>query len=122
MAMGRPQRSSPIRIWRIVSACSACVPWEKFTRATSMPAATSGSRSAAPLLAGPMVHTILVRRILLFLYIDIGGGAWPPPILLQFTGSATRPGTTRAARHDAGVSARGRNADSRNCPVYDFAD
>src|SRR5262245_44781006 len=117
MAMGRPQRSSPIRIWRIVSACSACVPWEKFTRATSMPAVTSRSRSAAPLLAGPMVHTILVRRILLFLYIDIGGGAWPPPILLQFTGSADAArqypsGASRCRRERSG-SQRGLQELSR---------
>src|SRR2546427_10513989 len=89
--MGRPQRSSPIRIWRIVSACSACVLWEKFTRATSMPAATSRSRSAAPLLAGPMVQTILGRRIFLFLYIDIGGGAAPPPIPPRFAGGGHDP-------------------------------
>src|SRR2546430_1353406 len=91
MAMGRPQRSSPIRIWRIVSACSACVPWEKFTRATSMPAATSRSRSAAPLLAGPMVQTILVRRILLSFTLTLEGARRPLQYLPACAGCDTIP-------------------------------
>src|SRR2546425_11526284 len=47
----------------MTSACSAWVPCEKLIRATSMPAATSRSRSAGPLEAGPTVQTILVRRM-----------------------------------------------------------
>src|SRR2546429_9431341 len=91
MARGRPQRSSPIRIWRIVSACSACVPWEKFTRATSMPAATSRSRSAAPLLAGPMGQTNLVGRILLFFTLTLEGGGGPLQYLPACAGRDTDP-------------------------------
>src|SRR5688572_17461146 len=65
MATGRPQRASPSRMRRTTSACSACVPCEKFSRATPMPAAASRSRSATLDEAGPMVQTILVRRIVL---------------------------------------------------------
>jgi hypothetical protein len=36
--------------------------WEKFSRATSRPAATSSGRTL-PVLAGPMVQTILVRLL-----------------------------------------------------------
>src|SRR5687768_16498733 len=65
MATGRPQRASASRMRRTTSACSACVPCEKLSRATSMPAAASRSRSATLDEAGPMVQTILVRRIVL---------------------------------------------------------
>ena len=42
---------------------SAWVPCEKLRRATSMPAATSRSSCSTLAEAGPMVHTIFVRRI-----------------------------------------------------------
>ena len=63
IATGRPQRASPSRMRRTTSACSSCVPWEKLRRATSRPAATRRSSSSVLLLAGPIVQTILVRRI-----------------------------------------------------------
>src|SRR6185503_3435560 len=61
IVMGRPQSASPSRISRMTSPCSAWVPWEKFRRATSMPAATSRSSMARSRVAGPMVQTILAR-------------------------------------------------------------
>src|SRR5437899_1134672 len=61
--MGLPHRDSPSRILRMTSAWSACVPCEKFRRATSMPAATRRSSASAVPLAGPMVQTIFVLRM-----------------------------------------------------------
>src|SRR5262245_13581170 len=58
MVMGRPQSLSAPRISLIGSACSAWVPCEKLSRATSMPALTSRSSTARLRLAGPMVQTI----------------------------------------------------------------
>src|SRR5271157_678087 len=43
-------------------ACSACVPWEKFNRATSMPASSSLRIMRGERVAGPIVHTILEWR------------------------------------------------------------
>ena len=59
--MGRPHRVSPARRRWMTLACSACVPCEKFSRATSMPAPARRSSCSALALAGPMVQTILVR-------------------------------------------------------------
>ena len=44
----------------MTSRCSAGVPWEKFNRATSIPARISCSRVSGDRDAGPMVHTIFV--------------------------------------------------------------
>src|SRR5438477_106557 len=60
MVIGRPHCGSASRIARITSPCSACLPWEKLSRATSMPAATSRSSAGRFAVAGPIVHTILV--------------------------------------------------------------
>src|SRR5579862_5814794 len=45
------------------SACSSGVPWEKFKRAQSIPAAISRSIISAEVVAGPMVQTIFALRI-----------------------------------------------------------
>src|SRR5262249_5176037 len=74
MAMGRPQRGSPSRMRRTTWACSSCVPWEKFRRATSMPAATSRSSCSTAADAGPMGQTILVRRTCLYRLASPGAG------------------------------------------------
>src|SRR5213594_3685092 len=65
MATGRPQRASASRMRRMTSACSACVPCEKLSRATSMPAAARRSSCSTVQDAGPIVQTIFVRRIAL---------------------------------------------------------
>ena len=46
----------------ITSACSSNVPWEKFSRALSMPAMKSWSRTWGSLEAGPIVAMIFVLR------------------------------------------------------------
>src|SRR5215467_14036251 len=46
----------------ITRVCSSWVPWEKFNRATSMPARIRSRSTASELLAGPMVQTILALR------------------------------------------------------------
>ena len=43
-------------------ACSSCVPWEKFRRATSIPAPTRLSINSGDELLGPSVQTILALR------------------------------------------------------------
>jgi hypothetical protein len=53
-------RNPPMLLMR--AACSSCVPCEKLSRATFMPALNSFSRVASSWLAGPMVATILARR------------------------------------------------------------
>ena len=45
------------------SACSSCEPCEKFSRATSMPAAASSKIVSGSFVAGPSVQTIFVRRM-----------------------------------------------------------
>ena len=52
------------RILAILRACSSCVPWEKFSRATSMPRRIRSRRVDSSFDAGPMVAMILARRAL----------------------------------------------------------
>ena len=47
----------------ILRACSGCVPWEKFSRATSMPNCIISRIRASVLHDGPMVQIILARRV-----------------------------------------------------------
>ena len=49
----------------MTSACSSALPCEKFSRATSIPASTIRTRTSGSREAGPMVATILVRRMAL---------------------------------------------------------
>ena len=46
----------------ITTACWSCVPWEKFSRATSMPSSMRSRIISSELLTGPMVQTTLARR------------------------------------------------------------
>ena len=62
-ATGRWSRAPISRAARITSRCSSCVPWEKFSRKTFTPARTSLSSISGLREAGPMVATILVRRM-----------------------------------------------------------
>ncbi len=55
-----PSRPRRTQLYRC--RCSACSPWLKFSRATSMPAATSSRIRSGPSTAGPRVHTIFARR------------------------------------------------------------
>ena len=63
MATGSPSLSRTRRMRRIRSRCSSCVPWEKFSLATFMPARQSASSVASSSLAGPMVQMIFVLRM-----------------------------------------------------------
>ena len=63
MATTRPTFSAASRIRPAVSACSSAVPWAKFSRATSRPAATIRSSTSGSREAGPIVATIFVERI-----------------------------------------------------------
>ena len=62
-ATWRPARPAASRTASAVPACSSAVPWEKFRRATSIPASTMRTSTSGSREAGPMVATILVRRI-----------------------------------------------------------
>ena len=61
--MGRFSSSRTDLIMSSFAFCSSCVPWEKFSRATFSPARHMSANTARSLLAGPMVHTILVFLI-----------------------------------------------------------
>ena len=63
IATGRPAAFAASRTMREVSACSSTLPWEKFRRATSMPASIMRRRVSGSRDAGPMVATIFVRRM-----------------------------------------------------------
>ena len=62
IATWRPARPAASRTRRAVSACSSALPWEKFRRATSIPASTMRARTSGSREAGPIVATIFVRR------------------------------------------------------------
>src|SRR4051794_9827571 len=63
IATWRPARPAASRTRWATSACSSALPWEKFSRATSIPASTMRTSISGSRDAGPMVATILVRRI-----------------------------------------------------------
>src|SRR5712692_1702027 len=65
IAMGFARRAEASRTRAMVRACSAYVPWEKLSRATSIPARISRSMTCSESLAGPSVHTILALRKLM---------------------------------------------------------
>src|SRR5438094_47495 len=61
-ASGRPIVSWTSRMRRARSACSSRVPWERLSRAASIPDSTSARTPSAVPVAGPIVATILVLR------------------------------------------------------------
>src|SRR5262245_1479524 len=62
-ATARPRRSAISRAAFMTARCSSGAPWEKFSRTTSTPASIRASRVRGSRDAGPMVATILVRRM-----------------------------------------------------------
>ena len=62
MAIGLPSRASTERTRSMSWPCSAWVPWEKLSRATSIPARAICSMMPSALEAGPSVQTILASR------------------------------------------------------------
>ncbi len=62
-ATGRWSRAAMSRVARMTSRCSSWVPWEKFNRKTFTPARRRLSSLSGLREAGPMVATILVRRM-----------------------------------------------------------
>ena len=62
MQMVRPSSPATLRSRRITRACSSCVPWEKFSRATFIPRSISSRIISSLLHAGPIVHTIFALR------------------------------------------------------------
>ena len=63
MAMGRPVAAETFRMRAIVSMCSSMSPWANPSRQTSTPASMSSVSISSESDAGPMVATILVRRV-----------------------------------------------------------
>ena len=61
--MERPVRSAISRTASMTARWSSCSPWEKFSRTTFTPASMSCCRVPGSREAGPIVATILVRRI-----------------------------------------------------------
>ena len=62
IATWRPAAADAARTRSAFSAWISRLPWEKFSRATSRPAATIRVSVSMSCEAGPMVATILVRR------------------------------------------------------------
>ena len=62
IATGRSSRSAAARTRWAVRAFSSGVPWEKFSRTTSIPASIIRVSVSTSSEAGPIVATILVRR------------------------------------------------------------
>src|SRR5450432_1222450 len=60
--MVRPSCSAAWRRLSMERAWSACDPWEKFRRATSMPSCISSRSAGSVRQDGPMVQMILARR------------------------------------------------------------
>ena len=63
MQIGLCNSTETARTMRISSPLPSCVPWEKFSRATSAPARTSSRKTSAVQHDGPSVATILARRV-----------------------------------------------------------
>ena len=63
IATERPARLAASRTREAISACSSALPWEKFSRATSIPASIIRTRTSGSREAGPIVATIFVRRM-----------------------------------------------------------
>ena len=61
IAQGDPVRAHARRTRAMRSACSACVPCEKLSRATSMPASRRRESTPSSSVAGPRVQMIFVR-------------------------------------------------------------
>ena len=59
---GRPQRWAASRTSAARRLSASASPWEQFSRAQSIPAATRRSRTPGASVAGPSVATIFVRR------------------------------------------------------------
>src|SRR5215831_11844400 len=62
MQIVRPASFATRRSRWITRACSSCVPWEKLSRATSMPSRIRSRSAASDELAGPSVQTIFALR------------------------------------------------------------
>ena len=65
MATAWPALAASARTMAMRAACSSWVPWEKFIRATSIPAAINCAIRSGVSVAGPNVATILVLRMAL---------------------------------------------------------
>ena len=72
IATARPARFAASRTRSATSAWSSALPWEKLSRATSIPAATIFTRTSGSREAGPMVATILVRRMARLYHAEAG--------------------------------------------------
>nr|GLL43641.1 2-isopropylmalate synthase A [Ipomoea trifida] len=64
MATAKPFSSFNRRTRSITIRCHSRVPWHMLIRATFIPPTASASSCSNPHVAGPMVHTSLVRRVL----------------------------------------------------------
>jgi hypothetical protein len=62
IAIGRSSSFEISRTTCIRAAWSSCVPWEKFSRAASIPARARSRTASRDDDAGPSVATIFVRR------------------------------------------------------------
>ena len=62
-AIARPDVADAFRTRAMTASCSSAFPCDRLIRATSMPASTSAWSCSGDSVAGPIVQTILARRI-----------------------------------------------------------
>src|SRR5262249_28244205 len=87
-------------------ACSACVPWEKFRRATSMPSFIRSRMHSSESQAGPIVQMIFARRGGVT-FSGEGEGKWPATRAgLEAFKRGVPPGLQRCATTSTGAEAR----------------
>src|SRR3954454_17812860 len=111
IATWRPARPAASRTSRAVSACSSALPWEKFSRATSIPASTMRARTSGSREAGPMVATIFVRRcICVARYRSLAADHVLRTGERSWSGNWRRP---RSRARDVGIASDMANAESR---------
>jgi predicted O-methyltransferase YrrM len=105
--MGRFSRAAMDRTRPAVARCDSWVPWEKFRRTISAPAARSASSTASPLDAGPIVAMIFVCRNRMSIM-----GQIVPDLVERYLAGLNRAG-------DAVLDAIAREGERDGLPIVD---
>src|SRR6185369_5480012 len=108
MATSIRARTAASRMRRNVRDCVSAVPWEKFSRKMSVPAAINASSTRSSSLAGPTVAMIFVRRM----YNPDIMGQIVPDAVERYLASLNRAG-------DSVLEDIARAGQSRNLPLVD---
>ena len=79
MPTARPHSAAVARTRSYTCLWSAWLPWLKFIRATSMPAATRSRIFSGVAVAGPRVQTIFARRLTFHSLVPFARSSGPIP-------------------------------------------